>query len=57
MDREQFMKRCYELAIRAGKKGFDTFGAVLVHNGKILRQPLSGYRFERIHAVYKLRSV
>ena len=30
------MKRCYELAISAGKKGYDTFGAVLVHNGKIL---------------------
>lgn len=22
------MKRCYELAISAGKKGYDTFGAV-----------------------------
>lgn len=27
---ENHMKRCYELAISAGKKGFDTFGAVLV---------------------------
>ncbi len=23
----KYMKRCYELAIRAGKKGHDTFGA------------------------------
>ena len=38
MDHEKYMKRCYELAIRAGKKGFDTFGAVLVHDGKILEE-------------------
>ncbi len=30
------MRRCYELAIESGKKGYDTFGAVLVHNDKIL---------------------
>ena len=30
------MKRCYDLAVRAGKKGFDTFGALLVHNGEVL---------------------
>ncbi len=36
-DREM-MKRCYELAVRAGKKGFDTFGAVLVHRGEILAE-------------------
>ena len=35
---ERYMKRCYELAVRAGKKGFDTFGAVLVHNGQILEE-------------------
>ena len=33
---EKNIKRCYELAIRAGRKGFDTFGAVLVHDGEIL---------------------
>ena len=33
---EQYMKRCYELAISAGKKGYDTFGALIVHNDKIL---------------------
>ncbi|QUA52859.1 GNAT family N-acetyltransferase [Aristaeella lactis] len=33
-----YMKRCYELAVQAGKKGFDTFGALLVHNGEILEE-------------------
>lgn len=33
-----YMKRCYELAISAGKKGYDTFGALLVHDGKILEE-------------------
>ncbi len=33
---EKYMKRCYELAIHAGQKGFDTFGAVLVYNNEIL---------------------
>ena len=32
------MKRCYELAVHAGKKGFDTFGAVLVHDGEIIEE-------------------
>ena len=35
-EHEKYMKRCYELAISAGKKGYDSFGAVLVHNGEIL---------------------
>ena len=34
----KYMKRCYELAVSAGKKGHDTFGAVLVHNGEILEE-------------------
>lgn len=38
MENEKYMKRCYELAISAGKKGHDTFGAVLVHNGEILEE-------------------
>ena len=38
MDTERFIKRCYELAISAGKKGHDTFGAVLVHNGEIIEE-------------------
>ena len=35
MNNEIFIKKCYELAIQAGKKGYDTFGAILVHDGKI----------------------
>ena len=35
---EQYMKRCYELAVNSGKKGHDTFGAVLVYDGKILEE-------------------
>ena len=38
MNDADYMKRCYELAISAGKKGYDTFGAMLVHNGKILEE-------------------
>ena len=38
MDHEKYMERCYELAVRAGKKGFDSFGAVLVHNGQVLEE-------------------
>ena len=38
MNHEKYMKRCYELAVRAGKKGFDTFGAVLVHEGQVLEE-------------------
>ncbi len=37
-DDEKYIKRCYELAISAGKKGFDTFGALIVHRGKILEE-------------------
>ena len=36
MEHEKYIKRCYELAISAGKKGYDTFGALIVHNGEIL---------------------
>ncbi|MBR6114554.1 MAG: nucleoside deaminase [Oscillospiraceae bacterium] len=38
MDNERYMKRCFELAIRAGKKGHDTFGALLVRSGEILEE-------------------
>jgi len=38
MDNEKYIKRSYQLAIRAGKKGFDTFGALLVRNGEILEE-------------------
>ena len=33
---EDYIHQCYELAIRAGRKGFDTFGALLVHDGQVL---------------------
>lgn len=35
---KNYMRRCYELAVSAGKKGYDTFGALLVHDGKILAE-------------------
>ena len=38
MNDERYMKRCYELAVRAGRKGHDTFGAVLVRDGEILEE-------------------
>ena len=44
---EKYMKRCYELAINAGKKGFDTFGAVLVCDGEILEEAENTADFEK----------
>jgi tRNA(Arg) A34 adenosine deaminase TadA len=44
---ENYMKRCYELAISAGKKGFDTFGAVLVCDDKILEEAENTADFEK----------
>lgn len=38
MEYEKYIKRCYQLAISAGKKGYDTFGAVIVHDGEILEE-------------------
>ena len=38
MDHEATMKRCYDLAVQAGRKGHDTFGAVLVHQSEILEE-------------------
>lgn len=35
---ETYIKHCYELAVSAGKKGFDTFGALIVHDGRILEE-------------------
>ena len=37
-EHEKYIKRCYELAINAGKKGYDTFGAVLVVDGEIIEE-------------------
>ena len=44
---EKFIKRCYVLAINAGKKRYDTFGAVLVHNGKILEEAENTADYEK----------
>lgn len=38
MNYDPYIRRCYELAISAGKKGYDTFGAVLVHDGRIIEE-------------------
>lgn len=35
---EIYIRKCYELAINAGKKGYDTFGAVLVSEGNIIAE-------------------
>lgn len=36
MGHESFMRKAIELAVSSGKKGTHTFGAVLVHEGKII---------------------
>ncbi|MBQ3231364.1 MAG: hypothetical protein IJA93_00230 [Clostridia bacterium] len=38
MNYEKYMHRAYELAISAGKKRFETFGAILVYDGEILEE-------------------
>ena len=35
---EYFMRRCYDLAVSAGKKGYDTFGALLVNDGNVVAE-------------------
>ncbi len=37
-EHEVFIRRCYDLAVAAGKKGYDTFGAVLVHDGNVVAE-------------------
>jgi len=44
---EPFIRRCYELAINAGKKGYDTFGALLVADGKILEEAENTADYEK----------
>jgi tRNA(Arg) A34 adenosine deaminase TadA len=44
---EKYIKRCYELAISAGKKGYDTFGAVLVSNDKIIAEAENTSDYEK----------
>lgn len=57
MDHEAYIRRCYHLAISAGKKGYDTFGALLVHHGKILEQAENTADYQRSlfgHAEFNL---
>lgn len=44
---EIYMKRCYELAISAGKKGYDTFGAILVSEDKIIAEAENTSDYEK----------
>lgn len=44
---KKYMKRCYELAISAGKKGYDTFGAVLVNEDKIIAEAENTADYEK----------
>ena len=46
-DHEKYIQRCYELAISAGKKGYDTFGAVLVHDHKIIAEAENTADYEK----------
>lgn len=47
MSYEAYMRRCYALAVSAGKKGHDTFGAVLVHEGTILEEAENTADYEK----------
>lgn len=47
MNHEAYIRRCYDLAISAGKKGYDTFGALLVHHGEILEQAENTADYQR----------
>jgi len=47
MTHESCIRKCYDLAISAGKKGFDTFGALLVHNGEILESAENTADYDR----------
>ena len=35
---DAFIRRCYDLAVSAAKKGNHPFGAVLVHNGRVIAE-------------------
>jgi len=47
MPHEKYIRQCYDLAIQAGRKGFDTFGALLVHEGKVLETAENTADYER----------
>ena len=44
---ELYIRRCYELAISAGKKGYDTFGAVLVSEDTIIAEAENTTDYEK----------
>ena len=44
---EGSIRRCYDLAVSAGKKGYDTFGAVLVHDGQIIAEAENTADYEK----------
>jgi len=44
---EKYIRRCYELAVSAGKKGYDTFGAVLVHDDTIIAEAENTSDYEK----------
>ena len=46
-DHERYIRRCYELAISAGKKGHDTFGAALVSGGVIVAEAENTADYEK----------
>ena len=57
MDLEKYMRRAYELAVSAGKKSFETFGAILVHDGEILEEAENTHDWKKGvfgHAEYNL---
>ena len=47
MNHETHIRHCYDLAVRAGKKGFDTFGALLVHDGQVIESAENTADYER----------
>ena len=47
MHHEHYIRHCYDLAISAGKKGYDTFGALLVHDGEIIESAENTADYER----------
>lgn len=44
---EKHMKHCYELAISAGRKGYDTFGAALVSGGEVIAEAENTADYEK----------
>ena len=47
MNHENHIRKCYDLAVQAGKKGYDTFGALLVHNGEVLEEAENTADYQR----------